>query len=69
MLADKVSGNMLGLWLLVPEHLRLGTWDVLCRWAQQSTERLVMYSAYHSNLLPQVFTEVPVNRISVEDAT
>lgn len=40
MLADKVSGNMLGLWLLVPEHLRLGTWDVLCRWAQQSTERL-----------------------------
>ena len=40
MLADRVSGNMLGLWLLVPEHLRLGTWDVLCRWAQQSTERV-----------------------------
>ena len=40
MLADKVSGNMLGLWLLVPEHLRLGTWDVLCRWAQQSTDRV-----------------------------
>lgn len=30
----------MGLWLLVPEHLRLGTWDVLCRWAQQSTERV-----------------------------
>lgn len=31
---------MLGLWLLVPEHLRLGTWDVLCNWAQQPTERV-----------------------------
>ena len=31
---------MLGLWLLVPEHLRLGTWDVVCRWTQQSTERV-----------------------------
>ena len=26
-LADKISDNMAGLWLLVPEHLRLGTWD------------------------------------------
>jgi hypothetical protein len=25
---------MLGLWLLVPEHLRLGTWPMLCHWAQ-----------------------------------
>jgi hypothetical protein len=40
LLADKISGNMLGLWLLAPEHLRLGTWDVLCRWAQQGTERV-----------------------------
>lgn len=32
-LADKVSGNLLGIWLLVPEHLRLGTWDLLCGWA------------------------------------
>ena len=31
-LADKVSGNRMGLWLLVPEHLRLGTWDLLCGW-------------------------------------
>ena len=28
-LADKVSGNLAGIWLLVPEHLRLGTWDLL----------------------------------------
>ena len=32
-LADKVSGNLLGLWLLVPEHLRLGTWDLLRTWS------------------------------------
>lgn len=32
LLADKVSGNLLGLWLLVPEHLRLGTWDLLRNW-------------------------------------
>lgn len=24
---------MVGTWLLVPEHLRLGTWDLLCGWA------------------------------------
>ena len=39
-LADKVSGNLVGLWLLVAEHLRLGTWDLLCGWTQQSTERV-----------------------------
>ncbi len=35
LLADKVSGNLLGLWLLIPEHLRLGTWDLLRSWAGQ----------------------------------
>lgn len=35
LLADKVSGNLVGLWLLVPEHLRLGTWDLLCGWSGQ----------------------------------
>lgn len=33
LLADKVSGNLVGLWLLVPEHLRLGTWDLLRAWS------------------------------------
>jgi hypothetical protein len=33
LLADKVSGNLLGSWLLVPEHLRLGTWDLLRAWS------------------------------------
>ena len=32
-LADKVSGNLLGLWLLAPEHLRLGSWDLLRAWS------------------------------------
>lgn len=39
-LADKISDTMVGLWLLVPEHLRLGTWDLLRGWTQQSAERI-----------------------------
>jgi hypothetical protein len=41
LLADKVSGNLLGLWLLVPEHLRLGTWDLLRGWSGQSAHESV----------------------------
>ena len=40
LLADKVSGNLVGLWLLMPEHLRLGTWDLVCGWANQSGQRV-----------------------------
>lgn len=39
MLADKVSGDLGGVWLLVAEHLRLGTWDLLCGWTRQPTAR------------------------------
>ncbi len=39
MLSDKVSGDLAGVWLLLPEHLRLGTWDLLCGWTRQPTER------------------------------
>lgn len=39
-LADKISDNMAGLWLLVPEHLRLGTWDLLQKWTGQPTCRI-----------------------------
>ena len=35
LLADKISGSYLGLWLLIPEHLRLGTWDLLRGWTRQ----------------------------------
>lgn len=31
---------MAGLWLLVPEHLRLGTWDLLCVWTGQPAQRM-----------------------------
>ncbi len=40
LLANKISGNLVGLWLLIPEHLRLGTWDLLCGWSSQSSERV-----------------------------
>jgi len=40
LLADKVSGNLAGIWLLAAEHLRMGTWDLLCGWTKQSTEHI-----------------------------
>lgn len=40
LLADKVSGNLAGIWLLVAEHLHLGTWDLLCGWTRQPTARV-----------------------------
>lgn len=40
MLADKVSGDLAGVWLLVAEHLRLGTWDLLCGWTGQPSQRV-----------------------------
>jgi hypothetical protein len=40
LLADKVSGHLVGLWLLVAEHLWFGTWDLLCAWSGQPTERV-----------------------------
>jgi len=38
LLANKVMGNAVGLWLLAPEMLRLGVWDLLCRWSAQPSE-------------------------------
>jgi hypothetical protein len=35
-LADKVTGNLAGIWLLAPELLRLGAWDLVCGWTGQS---------------------------------
>ncbi len=40
LLADKISGNQVGIWLLLPEHLRLGTWDLLLRWSGQPPQRV-----------------------------
>ena len=40
LLADKVSGNMVGIWLLIPEYLRLGSWDLLRSWSGAAEERI-----------------------------
>jgi hypothetical protein len=40
MLADKVSGHLVGVWLLVAEELRLGTWDLLRAWTRRSADRI-----------------------------
>lgn len=37
LLCDKISGNLAGIWLLIGEHLRLGTWDLLLRWIGKPT--------------------------------
>ena len=34
-LADKAMGNLAGIWLFVPELLRLGAWDLVCGWTGQ----------------------------------
>ena len=47
LLADKISGNQVGIWLLAPEHLRLGTWDLLCAWSQCSGQTLWPRMALH----------------------
>ena len=39
-LSDKAMGNLSGIWLLVPELLRLGVWDLLCGWTKQPSEQV-----------------------------
>jgi hypothetical protein len=46
-LADKISGNQLGIWLLLPEHLRLGTWDLMLAWSGLPPERVEPRLALH----------------------
>ncbi|MDO9124650.1 MAG: transposase [Deltaproteobacteria bacterium] len=40
LLANKISGTLVGIWLLIPEYLRLGTWDLLKSWSGMSDERV-----------------------------
>ncbi len=40
LLANKISGNMVGIWLLVPEYLRLGAWDLLGSWSAVTDDRV-----------------------------
>ena len=46
-LADKISGNQVGVWLLLPEHLRLGTWDLMRSWSGGPPERVEPRLALH----------------------
>lgn len=39
-LADKAMGNLAGCWLLIPELLRLGAWDLACAWTASRPERV-----------------------------
>lgn len=41
LLADKINGNLIGLWLLIPEHLRLGTWELLQSWTHPAPTDLL----------------------------
>lgn len=55
MLAEKISGTHVGLWLLIPEHIRLGTWDLLSAWTgihdpQAINPRLALQLVHESAL-------------------
>ena len=47
LLADKISGNQVGIWLLAPEHLRLGSWDLLGAWTGAQGESVWPRMALH----------------------
>ena len=45
-LAAKVNGTHFGLWLLMPEYLRLGAWERLCRWAGTNAAQIAPRLAF-----------------------
>ena len=47
LLADKISGNQVGIWVLIPEFLRLEIGDLLLLWSGQSTEDVEPRMALH----------------------
>ena len=47
LLADKISGNQVGIWLLAPEHLRLGSFDLLCAWTRSEAQTIWPRLALH----------------------
>lgn len=51
---------MFGLWLLIPEHLRLGTWDLLNGWTNRSREKdqqIKQVTGINSRLAMQLINE------------
>jgi hypothetical protein len=55
LLADKVSGTCVGLWMLIPEHLRLGTWDLLKGWCNASDNDIAPRLAMRPPCVPRAF--------------
>lgn len=54
LLSRRISGRYLGLWLLIPEHLRLGSWDIIKSWTKENDNaidpRLSMQMVHESAL-------------------
>ena len=63
-LSEKISGSHMGLWLLIPEYLQLGTWDMLKGVFKDDTNPLA------ANLGMQMVNEsvLCVNRIRRKDS-
>jgi hypothetical protein len=73
LLANKISGTMVGVWLLAAEHLRLGTWDLLCGWTGRGGQcvepRLAMQAVHESALcVPRVRRDFCLNQKGFEAA-
>jgi hypothetical protein len=51
LLARKISGTLLGLWLLIPEYLTLGIWDLVRGWSRDAAGGL------HARLALQLINE------------
>jgi hypothetical protein len=51
---------MFGLWLLIPEHIRLGTWDLLNTWSNgngEKEEQIKQVTGMNSRLAMQLINE------------
>jgi hypothetical protein len=61
MLSDKVSGSLMGLWLLVPEYLRLGGWDLVRRTLEADAQRsfAAAYAGDEQIVVPRVVASAP----------
>ena len=73
LLAQRISGTMVGLWLLAAEHLRLGTWDLLCAWTGRGPghlePRLALQAVHEAALcIPRVRRSLSLSQRGFEVA-
>ena len=72
LLANKISGTMVGIWLLIPEYLRLGIWDILKSWSRMPDEqvetRLALQLVNEAILHVQI-AQKEQNRASIQSLT